>query len=100
MNGRICNFEVGNVGDWVLGAIPYLLQNNKKEMTNCGAILLSVELTHMGETDMLVKGYEFQLLGLDASIRAFNASKAYIEKARADANEAAIKKGQQQKPDF
>jgi hypothetical protein len=46
----------------------------------------------------LIKDYTTHMTGLDATIRALDAAKVIVDKAQAEASEAAITKGQQQKP--
>ena len=51
-----------------------------------------------GET--LVTHYVVEMTGFDATARAVKIAGGLIDKANADASAAAIKKGQQQKPEF
>jgi hypothetical protein len=48
----------------------------------------------------LVGSYEEHMMGFDAIIRASKEAGVIIDKAQVDAGAAAIKKGQQQKPEF
>ena len=50
--------------------------------------------------ETLIRKYEMAMTGFDAAMHAYEVATARIDRARVDANEAAIKKGQQQKPEF
>ena len=70
----------------------------------CGAVHVAVELAVLvaaaNSGDSLVDGHGTKLVGFDAGIRASKEARALIDKAATIATEAAIKKGQQQKPEF
>ena len=76
----------------------------KQLAAQCGATYLSLGMQFDGGVyagpGTLVNGYLTHLIGFEAASRAANDSNAIIEKAQADASAAAIKKGQQQKPDL
>jgi hypothetical protein len=69
----------------------------------CGATFLYLIMNLDGGNagpNTLVNSYQTHLIGFDVASRASTDSNAIIDKARADASAAAIKKGQQQRPDF
>jgi hypothetical protein len=70
----------------------------------CGSILVEVILAFEGVNyagpGTLVRSYQIDMIGYDATLRALTSATAIIEKAQATANDAAMKKAQQQKPDL
>ena len=80
---------------------PVMIQEYKQSVPRCGAIFLEVALGFEGFSyagpGTPVKNYTTHMTGLDATIRALEAAKRIVDKAQAEANGAAIKKGQQQK---
>ena len=81
---------------------PVMIQEYKQSVPRCGAIFLEVALGFEGFSyagpGTLIKNYTTHMTGLDATIRALEAAKRIVDKAKAEASGAAIKKGQQQKP--
>jgi len=80
---------------------PLMIQEYKQSAPRCGAIFLEVVLGfenfNYAGPGTLIKDYTTHMTGLDATIRALDAAKGIVDKAQAEANGAAIKKGQQQK---
>ena len=83
---------------------PLMIQEYKQSAPRCGAIFLEVDL---GFADFkydgpgtLIKSYTTHMTGLDATVRALDAAKGIVDKAQEEASGAAIKKGQQPKPDL
>ena len=83
---------------------PLMIQEYKQLAPRCGAIFLEVVLGFEGFNyagpGTLIKNYTTHMTGLDATIRALDAAKGIVDKAQAEASGAAIKKGQQQKPEL
>lgn len=86
---------------------PFTIEQFRKsfsEMDGCGSILVEVILGFDGVRytgpGTLIRSYSTLMIGYDAIIRGFESGKAIIDKAQAEANAEAIKKGQQQKPDL
>lgn len=83
---------------------PLMIQEYKQSAPRCGAIFLEVAVGFEGFSyagpGTLIKNYTTHMTGLDATIRALDAAKGIVDKAQAQAKEAAIKKGQQQKRDL
>lgn len=66
----------------------------------CGAVFLSVTANSRGDSGTPVHGHTTMMIGFDAGKRASIEAEALIKKASTEASAAAIKKRQQQKPDF
>ena len=83
---------------------PLMIQEYKQLAPRCGAIFLEVVLGFEGFNyagpETLIKNHTTHMTGLDATIRALDAAKGIVDKAQAEASGAAVKKGQQQKPDL
>ena len=83
---------------------PLMIQEYKQSVPRCGAIFLEVVLGFEGFNyagpGTLIKNHTTHMTGLDATIRALDAAKGIVDKAQAEASGAAIKKGQQQKPEL
>jgi hypothetical protein len=81
---------------------PLMIKAYKQSVPRCGAIFLEVALGFEGFNyagpGTLIKNYTTHMTGLDATMRALDAAKGIVDKAQAEAQGAAIKKGQQQKP--
>jgi len=81
-----------------------MIQEYKQMAPKCGAIFLEVVLGFEGFNyagpGTLIKNHTTHMTGLDATIRALDAAKGIVDKAQAEASGAAIKKGQQQKPEL
>lgn len=81
-----------------------MIQEYKQLVPRCGAIFLEVAMGFEGFNyagpGTLIKNYTTHMTGLDATIRAFDAAKGIVDNAQAEASGAAIKKGQQHKPDL
>ena len=79
------------------------LQQFKESMSGCGSILIRVDYNaeaYPPGRNELINSYNTTMIGFDAIIQSFDAAKGIIDKARAEASGAAIKQGQQQKPDL
>jgi hypothetical protein len=83
---------------------PLMIQAYKQSVPRCGAIFLEVTLGFEGFNyagpGTIIKNYTTHMTGLDATIRALDSAKGIVDKAQAEAKGAAIKNGQQQKPDL
>jgi len=83
---------------------PLMIQEYNQAAPRCGAIFLEVAMGFEGFNyagpATLIKNYTTHMTGLDATIRAYDAAKGIVDKAQAEASGAAIKKGQQQKPEL
>jgi hypothetical protein len=83
---------------------PLMIQEYNQAAPRCGAIFLEVamgfENFNYAGPATLIKNYTTHMTGLDATIRAYDAAKGIVDKAQAEASGAAIKKGQQQKPEL
>jgi hypothetical protein len=67
----------------------------------CGATLLDVQLDLNGDSaDSLVKSHSTTMTGFNMAVHESKISKAISDKAASAASAAAIKNGQQQKPEF
>lgn len=110
--GSLKNFPTNCVQlsfDDYTGSTPWIMALPSKPHlrqlpSECGAILLFLGTGFQGVSytgsDTIVSHYSTKLIGLDSAIRASSASGAIIEKARAAASGASIKRAQQQKPDL
>ena len=79
------------------------LQQFKESMSGCGSILIRVDYNpeaYPPGRNELINSYGTTMIGFDAIIQSFDAVKGIVDKARAEASGAAIKQGQQQKPDL
>jgi hypothetical protein len=78
-------------------------QEFEQQSVRCGAIFLIVNMgfdgTYVGR-ETLIRNYKVRMEGFDMAMRENKISRAIINKEQAAASEAAIKKGQQQKPEF
>jgi hypothetical protein len=89
-------------GDWVF-MLPGIYPKFEQLPARCGAIQLVVTMgfdsKYVGR-ETFISSYTVYMNGFDAVIRALKTSKAIVDQAQADESKTAIKKGQQQKPDF
>jgi hypothetical protein len=76
---------------------------SEQVIATCGAVYIYVEIDYPYASitgDALVDGQNTTMVGYDAALRGAKEAKALTDKASEAANTAAIKKGQQQKPEF
>jgi hypothetical protein len=92
--------------DWVLSLRQNMFASVPPEQmpAKCGAVFLSVQPHKYSAGNpgggALVDVHDTYMVGFDAAIRAWKEARAIIDNASADASAAAIKKGQQRKPDL
>lgn len=85
--------------EWILFRLPRT-ERSKQLPAECGDIFLGVTVPLDRGRETLIDGYAIGMIGVAASIHAFEEAKTLIDKADEEGSAAAIKKGQQQKSEF